>query len=175
MQARPTAHPCLHHRSTYCNRQGLLGPTKPRVCCVKRERFKRSYSVNQLDQSQPANPKHLFIFGFGYTTLGLANLLHQQGWRISGTVRTAEKADYLVRCGFDIRVYDAARQVHLDDAGQQALRQATHVITSIPPIALPLYDPVLNSQMKLLKQCGTNLEWFGYLSSTSAYGNYHGE
>jgi hypothetical protein len=84
-------------------------------------------------------------------------------------------------------------------AGRAALLSATHVLTSIPPVATPMYDPVLAAQLELLRwrlaaaaageegpssQAAASgsppppppprLAWIGYLSSTGVYGDRGG-
>lgn len=73
-------------------------------------------------------------------------------------------------------------------------QRATHVVSTIAPQGLPLYDPVLATQLKLLKQLappaaadtatcaaagggsgGVPLRWIGYLSSTGVYGDWGGD
>jgi hypothetical protein len=64
-----------------------------------------------------------------------------------------------------------------------ALMSATHVVTSVPPAGLPLYDPVTRSQLRLLRRRAEAaaagdapwLQWLGVLSSTSVYGDHGGD
>jgi hypothetical protein len=63
-----------------------------------------------------------------------------------------------------------------------ALLGASHVLTSIPPAGLPLYDPVTRGQLAALRAraeaaaAGRTppLTWLGVLSSTSVYGDHQG-
>lgn len=91
----------------------------------------------------------LFIFGLGYTGLRLAAAARARGWWVRATGRAGDMA------------FDHTAAVH------EALAQATHVLSSIPPQADG--DPVL-------KRYGDRLEpiWCGYLSSTGVYGDTGG-
>jgi nucleoside-diphosphate-sugar epimerase len=61
----------------------------------------------------------------------------------------------------------------LSKQGVESLLSSSHVLLSIPPLGLPNYDPVLQEQLKLMKEY-TGL-WVGYLSSTSVYGDWGGD
>ena len=43
--------------------------------------------------------QHLFSFGHGYSAQALSRLLLPRGWAITGTTRTAEKAEKLLAQG----------------------------------------------------------------------------
>lgn len=59
---------------------------------------------------------------------------------------------------------------------------ASHVLTSVPPAGLHLYDPVTRSQLAALAAraaaaragAAAPLAWLGVLSSTSVYGDHAG-
>ena len=59
---------------------------------------------------------------------------------------------------------------------------ATHVVTSVPPAGLPLYDPVTRAQLGAVAAraaaaragAAPPLRWLGVLSSTSVYGDHGG-
>ena len=79
----------------------------------------------------------------GYTSLGLANVLLRAGWRVSGTVRDAERAASLAARGVDAHVWRPDDGVALRPDALDALRDATHVLNSVPPVADFDRDPVL--------------------------------
>ena len=92
---------------------------------------------------------HLFIFGMGYSAVRIAARVAGMGWSIAGTGRGGT-------VGFD------------DEEGvRAALRQATHVLSSVPPAQGG--DPVLD-------RYGADIAapWLGYLSSTGVYGDSGG-
>ena len=111
----------------------------------------------------------LFCFGFGYSARTLAQRLRTQGWRVSGTVRSAERAAALADDGFDAFVYggDAA-----DPRVASALASATHLLLSAPPLAEG--DPLLVHHRAEL-EAAPHLQWIGYLSTVGVYGNHDGD
>ena len=103
--------------------------------------------------------KHLFCFGFGYVAKELAKSL--KDWKISGThtnSRELGKGDYLLNndSDFDLTI----------------LNDVTHILISIPPTEDG--DLVYLRFIKSIKAL-QKLQWIGYLSSTSVYGDHNGE
>ncbi len=117
----------------------------------------------------------LFCFGLGYTAQTVATRLAAQGWRVAGTVRTAEKAAALRAQGIDAHVFDGTAPVPRD-----ALDGTTHILDSIPPDRpdQPLGDP--NRPRSLLDVHHDDLvalpglAWIGHLSTTGVYGDRAG-
>jgi nucleoside-diphosphate-sugar epimerase len=99
---------------------------------------------------------HLLIFGLGYTAAHLSRRLTARGWDVTGTSRDGR--DGTVR--FDDRAAVLA-----------ALRDASHVLSSVPPGADDR-DPVLDAYGEALALAP--LDWVGYLSSTGVYGDAAG-
>jgi nucleoside-diphosphate-sugar epimerase len=95
---------------------------------------------------------HILIFGLGYTATRIAAALAAEGWDVVSTGSTGT-----VR-------FDDAASIRL------ALAQATHVLSSVPPVADG--DPVLNAYGDLIRQ--SPARWIGYLSSTGVYGDAGG-
>lgn len=96
---------------------------------------------------------HLFIYGLGYSSLAIAKLAMEKGFRVSGTTRSPEKIAELAGQGIEALLFPHAP----DDA--------THILSSIPPqesgdIVLPLI--------------GNTKSWLGYLSTTGVYGDWDG-
>lgn len=100
--------------------------------------------------------KHMLIFGMGYTASRFAERLRASGWAVTATRRMSDG--------------DA---VAFDDvvAVRSALETATHVLSSVPPLAEG-GDPVLIRYGQDI----TNIKvpWIGYLSSTGVYGDCGG-
>ena len=97
-----------------------------------------SASLPALDAPRPSDPRtgttrSLFCFGLGYTSLGLAETLRRAGWRVAGTCRSAERARALEAAGIPAFVWCPAEKKFLGDDGAAALRDATHVLVSVPP------------------------------------------
>ncbi|KTC91115.1 SDR family oxidoreductase [Fluoribacter dumoffii] len=107
-----------------------------------------------------------FIFGFGYTAEALAKELLQLNYQVIGTTRDKKKilshtsADYML--------------IDFHDPGiARLLSRATHLLISVPPLA-EIGDPVLASYSDLIRQHASHIQWLGYLSSTSVYGDHQG-
>jgi len=109
--------------------------------------------------------KHLISFGHGYSAQALAKLLPREGWHITATTRTAEKAERLAAPGIGPVIWPGM------DLGP-ALSNATHLLISAAPG--PDGDPVLAALEEQIAQNGTHFEWVGYLSTTGVYGDHGG-
>ena len=107
--------------------------------------------------------KHLISFGHGYSAAALAKRLLPQGWRISGTTRSAETAEKLRAEGINPLIFGSPEI-------EEALASATHFLTSIAPDRDG--DPVLRQYRTAI--AGAPLEWAGYLSTTGVYGDHQG-
>lgn len=115
----------------------------------------------------PAQP-HLFCFGLGYSALALSDALLQQGWRVSGTCRTAEKAERLTAHGITPHLFDRSHPVRSLEA---LLPDVTHLLSSVPPDAAG--DPVIDCHGDVLRR-QRHFAWTGYLSTTGVYGDRQG-
>ena len=149
-----------------------------------------------LDAPPASDPRtgatrSLFCFGLGYTSLGLAETLRRAGWRVAGTCRSAERARALEAAGIPAFVWCPDEKKFLGDDGAAALRDATHVLVSVPPTEREIsrehnreepfsMDPVLADAacVAALERSGaeTNeIAWLAYLSSTGVYGDHAGK
>ena len=96
--------------------------------------------------------------------------------RISASTRSREQAEGLEASGLvdDAHAFDLDEAyLGLDAAGQAALRSATHVLVTVPPVADRDRDPLLALHGDLLRS-SARLRWVGYLSTTGVYGNHDG-
>lgn len=109
----------------------------------------------------------LFCFGLGYTALRLARVLLAQGWQVAGTSRSAAGCAALAAEGIEAHRFDSDNPIR-DSA---ALDGTTHLVTSVPPDKGG--DPVLRHHGAAIGALPT-LEWAGYLSATSVYGDTGG-
>ncbi|ETO92202.1 SDR family oxidoreductase [Legionella oakridgensis] len=111
------------------------------------------------------NPS-FFIFGFGYTANILAKKLTQLGLRTVGTTRQQRK-----------KTTDDSSAIKLIDFEtpeiEHYLSQSTHLLVSIPPLT-GAGDSVLLKYADLIKRHAFHIEWLGYFSSTSVYGDHQG-
>ncbi|XP_066311680.1 uncharacterized protein [Miscanthus floridulus] len=116
-------------------------------------------------------PRHMFVFGAGFVGRYVSERLLAQGWQVSGTCTSVTKKKELEMLGMSAFVFDAT-QNSLENV--HSLRQATHLLISIPPIP-GIGDPLfkLDEDLRRMLSHG-NLEWLCYLSSTSVYGDCGG-
>ena len=111
---------------------------------------------------------HLFCFGLGYSAGVLSRRLAEQGWKISGTSTSAAGAERITAHGYSGFVFDGQTAPPEVTA---ALRDATHVLLSIPPGAGG--DPALRAYGTDLSQ-SPKLTWIGYFSTVGVYGDANG-
>lgn len=111
--------------------------------------------------------RRLFCFGVGYTATRFAVSLAAEGWAVAGTCRSAEKAETLEARGIEPFVWDGGAPTAdlLDE-----IAQSSHVLSSVSPDEEG--DPVLRAFGAALGKA--ELDWVGYLSSTSVYGDAGG-
>lgn len=109
---------------------------------------------------------HLFSFGHGYSAQALARRLLPQGWAITGTTRSANKAQEFDSAG-------VAPLVLGQDPILPRLSQATHLLISAAPG--PDGDPMLHHYREALVEAAPHLKWVGYLSTTGVYGDHGGD
>ncbi len=98
----------------------------------------------------------MLIFGMGYTATRLADTLRADGWLVTGTKRMS---------GGDAIAFDDSAAV------LSALETATHILSSVPPMAEG-GDPVLLKYGAAIAARAP--AWIGYLSSTGVYGDTGG-
>ena len=117
------------------------------------------------------NAPHLFCFGLGYTGTALAHQLIDDGWRVSGTCREPSQIDLFTSFGISAFEFSGTEY---SDGLLNALRDSTHVLSTVPPSPDTGGDPVWRVFGKHLGGM-THLEWIGYLSTTGVYGDTGGE
>ena len=111
-----------------------------------------------------------FFFGLGFSSQAAATALRlgEPSVSISGTVRSADKAEMLSRAGIDAHLFDGtAPGINLGPS----LRQSTHVIFSIAPGEAG--DPALLHHRADL-DAAANLQWLCYYSTVGVYGDFGG-
>lgn len=108
---------------------------------------------------------HLLSFGHGYSARALTSLLLSEGWQVTGTTRSADKAEQLEQQGVRPRIWPG------DDLSD-VIAQATHILISAAPGIDG--DPVLAEWRSELAARGSDLHWVGYLSTTGVYGDHQG-
>lgn len=114
--------------------------------------------------------KHLFCFGYGYSCDYIGHeLMQQDGWRVSGTTRDPDKREALRSRGVTAHIFDYNSPLH-DPI--YMLRDVTHILNCTPPSGDG--DPSFNLHAQDILDL-PNLEWIGYLSTTSPYGDRGGK
>ena len=98
----------------------------------------------------------MLIFGMGYTATRLADKLRSDGWLVTGTRRMS---------GGDAVAFDD------EVAVRTALQNATHILSSVPPMGEG-GDPLLLRYGAAI--AASDVSWVGYLSSTGVYGDTGG-
>lgn len=118
----------------------------------------------------------VFIFGLGYSARAFATQMRQDGWQVSGTTRSAEKAEDLRASDFEPIIYDGVA----NSAIEAKLKSANVILVSIAPDPdgaegkLPFGgDPVLRNFAGAIRSL-PNKPWLGYLSTVGVYGNHDG-
>ncbi|MBE3640238.1 SDR family oxidoreductase [Mangrovicoccus algicola] len=114
--------------------------------------------------SDPA-PGRLLSFGHGYSARALARRLIPAGWQVTGTTRSADRAEVLAAEGVTPRLWPGS---DLSDE----IAQATHFLVSAGPDEAG--DPVLRDWSEAIGARGADLAWLGYLSTTGVYGDHDG-
>jgi nucleoside-diphosphate-sugar epimerase len=109
--------------------------------------------------------RHLFCFGLGFSGVALAELLRAQGWRVSGTTRSPERARELTARGISAHAFGPEQALD-----PRAFAAASHVLSAVPPDAAG--DLVLARHGAALARLAP--AWAGYLSTTGVYGDRAG-
>ena len=114
--------------------------------------------------------KRFFGFGYGYVCDYLGHELQQsgQGWTIAGTTRDLERRKELLSRRIRTHIFDYDQPIH---DPEETLRNVTHLLVSTPPDER--WHPTIHMHGQDIINL-PNLEWVGYLSSTSVYGNRDG-
>jgi nucleoside-diphosphate-sugar epimerase len=110
---------------------------------------------------------NLFIFGLGFSggTIAARRIAH--GDRVTGTVRTRDKAQAMVTAGLPARVFGPDGRDSVIDAD---LAVSDALLISVPP---GTSDPVLAAYARQIA-AAPKLRWIGYLSTIGVYGDHQG-
>jgi nucleoside-diphosphate-sugar epimerase len=113
---------------------------------------------------------NLFILGLGYSATCFARRKLAEGWRVSGTVRGAEKAKALGSEGIEAVTFDARSGDLMKIASR--LSETEALLISIPPDGEG--DALPERLSSKLVDEARRLRWIGYLSTIGVYGNHGG-
>ncbi|MCG8505967.1 MAG: SDR family oxidoreductase [Sphingomonadales bacterium] len=108
----------------------------------------------------------MFCFGVGQSARALAARLGAAGWDLAGSTRNPDKVSELSAAGYDAFVFEGETPLPTG-----VLAGATHILISISPGEDG--DVVLARHREDIASLD-GLEWVGYLSATSVYGNHDG-
>ena len=109
--------------------------------------------------------KQVLLLGAGYTAKALIPALLSRGYSVSATSR---KPNALAGLGVTPILFDTKPSPEV----RQAVSKAHIILSSIPPVNGR--DPVVQAFSGVFSQHAPNLEWAGYLSATSVYGDRGG-
>jgi dTDP-D-glucose 4,6-dehydratase len=105
------------------------------------------------------------IFGHGYVSRFLIETFSRLGWTI---VCTSRKIDI----GMPIKNENLTLINFFDPALSSILQSSNIILSTVPPEKN--VDPVLYEYQDIIAQKKSLVQWIGYLSSTSVYGNHEG-
>jgi nucleoside-diphosphate-sugar epimerase len=108
-----------------------------------------------------------FILGFGYTAEFLVKELIEFDLQVIGTTRSREKIGFYPHSNYELVNFSAFNI-------EKYLKRATHILISIPPTE-EKGDLILANFCDLIKKFSHQIQWLGYLSSTSVYGDHQGD
>ena len=111
---------------------------------------------------------NILILGLGYSAGFFARAALAQGWEVTGTVRSAEKAAELSREGIRALVFGGFA---VSSALAKAVAEADAVLVSVQPAEDG--DPALGP-LRAALMAAPNLRWIGYLSTIGVYGDQGG-
>lgn len=108
-------------------------------------------------------PTHVICLGLGYTAMVLAEQLMARGIRVTGTVRTPQKAAALAAAGIETQVWDGTANIPA-----LAFTPETVILVSVPPDADGC--PAARAFAGACRDCRVV-----YLSTTGVYGDRGGD
>ena len=124
-------------------------------------------------------PITLLCFGFGYTAQHLASALHSHNHTetasersacfIYGTTQSCDKFETIKKANVTPLLFSG--KTDETEAIKTAIHKATHILISIAPDAQG--DTVLRHYKQDIVNA-PSLQWIGYLSATSVYGDHNG-
>ncbi|CAK7258844.1 MULTISPECIES: SDR family oxidoreductase [unclassified Shinella] len=112
---------------------------------------------------------HLLILGAGFSGKAIGQTFRAAGFSVSGTTRSAEKAEGLRALGIAPILYDGGP---IPEALAADMARATHVVQSIAPGKEG--DPLFRAGMPPISALMPELAWAGYLSTVGVYGDHKG-
>ena len=113
---------------------------------------------------------NVFCFGFGQVAKNFIGKIKTENFKINlSTTSTSETCQKSIN-SVDYKSYFLDHESY-DDNLIKKLKEADHILISIPPIKG--VDLVLKNFSKIIEECKP--KWITYLSATSVYGDHKGE
>ena len=113
---------------------------------------------------------NVFCFGFGQVAKNFIGKIKSENFKINlSTTSTSETCQKSIN-SVDYKSYFLNHESY-DDNLIKKLKEADHILISIPPIKG--VDLVLKNFSKIIEECKP--KWITYLSATSVYGDHKGE
>ena len=109
--------------------------------------------------------KHLLSFGHGFSAQAFSRRLAENGWHVTGTTRSAERAPVVKASG-------AIPVIWPGTSISDVLSKADALLISAAPGDDG--DPVLAELREEIAARADQFEWVGYLSTTGVYGDHKG-
>ena len=116
------------------------------------------------------NNINVFCFGFGEVAKNFINKIRSENSKINLLITSTSKTCKKNINGFDYE-NNFFNSESDDDNLVRKLKEADHILVSIPPING--IDLVIKNFSKTIKDC--KVKWITYLSATSVYGDHKGE
>jgi len=107
--------------------------------------------------------KKLLIFGCGYTARALGKLLRDKGWILFGVIRSEDKSNSLLEEGIKPILWNSFGEI------EEIISGGCSLLNSIPPVGNT--DLVYERFSTIIIKLASKINWFGYLSATSVYGD----
>ncbi|MDA7552318.1 oxidoreductase [Candidatus Pelagibacter sp.] len=111
----------------------------------------------------------VFCFGFGQVAKNFVKKLSKENFKIKLTTTSRNKSS---KKRFNDIAYDSLQfdGDNFDTKIIEQLKKSSHILVSTPPNA----ENSIIKNFKVALESNPTLNWFGYLSSTSVYGNHNG-
>ena len=110
------------------------------------------------------NTINIFCFGFGQVAKNFINKIESKKFRINLTTTSTSQTFQNIINGVNYENYFFNNESYDDDLIKK-LKEADHILISIPPIKG--IDPVIKNFSKVIENCKP--KWITYLSATSVY------
>ncbi|CAN8061426.1 unnamed protein product [Agarophyton chilense] len=117
--------------------------------------------------------KKIFVFGLGYAGIRIAHQLRKSGASIAGITQSTVSSSSNHQDSMVVQSCEGTSKSLITAFVGYHLKNSTHVLSTVAPDMFRSEDPILAQYADLLLKSDT-IRWFGYLSSTSVYGDHSG-